>query len=455
MTVTTAMVYNACSMIIKILAGLAAFVLVTAAICPADDNGYITISDPFIRKAPLAVTLLMPARGIDAERRLSAETCRTLSAMLEFTGYFKLIDHAAFLEDPSVKGVDVFKINFRNWTMIGAEMLVTGRTEVQGDEVVTDLYLYDTFREQQLVAKRYRSTEAGLRDVARRFGTEILRKFTGSEGLFNSRIAFVSTGTGNKEIYACDFDGYGPAQITRTRSITLSPAWSPDGTELAYTSYERGKPDLFVLNLDRKRADLLTAVTGTNITPAWVPGQKTLAASLSFDGGQGIYLLTRDGKIRKRLTNKWSDWGIDVSPSFSSDGKQMAFVSKRSGSPQIYMQHLDSGSVKRLTYQGNYNTSPSWSPAGHKIAYSALTESKFEICVIDLRTGAIEQLTHDAGDNEAPSWSPDGSMIAFSSTREGAARIYVMTASGTDQRRLLYLSGEQTNPKWSPNIVNK
>jgi TolB protein len=442
-------------MISKTLVGLMALLMVLPTVCLADDNGYITISDPFIRKAPLAVTLLMPAGGLDAERRVSAETSRTLSAMLEFTGYFKLIDQAAFLEDPSVKGVDVFKINFRNWTMIGAEMLVTGKVELQGGEVVTDLYLYDTFREQQLVARRYRGSEGSIRDVARRFGTEILRKFTGSEGLFNSKIAFVSTGNGNKEIHVCDFDGHAPAQVTRTRSITLSPAWSPDGTELAYTSYERGKPDLFIVNINEKRANLLTAVKGTNITPAWVPGQKTLAASLSFEGGQGIYLLTRDGKIRKRLTSKWSDWGIDVSPSFSSDGKSMIFVSKRSGSPQIYMQHLDSGNVKRLTYQGKYNTSPSWSPTGQKIAYSSLTASKFEICVLDLKTGAVEQLTHDAGDNEEPSWSPDGSMIAFSSTREGAARIYVMTASGTDQRRLLFLSGEQTNPKWSPNIFNK
>lgn len=430
-------------------------VLAMSNVCFGDDNGYITISNPFMRKAPMAVPLLMAVNKSQKEQSLSLEACRSLSALMEFTGYFKLIDHGAFLENPGVKGIDVFKINFRNWTTIGAELLVTGSVFEQNGDVTIEFYLYDTFREQQLVAKRYRGNDNSIRDITRRFGTEIIRKFTGSEGLFHSKIAFVSSGTGNKEIYICDFDGENPIKVTNTKSITLSPAWSSDGTQLAYTSYEKGKPDIFIKNLNRGSVDLLTAVTGTNITPAWVPGKKELVASLSFEGGQGIYLLTREGKIRKRLTSKWSEWGIDVSPSFSPDGENMVFVSKRSGTPQIYMQHLDSGRVKRLTYQGNYNTSPTWSPTGQKIAYSGLSESKFEIFVMDLKTGGAEQLTHNAGDNEAPSWSPDGSMVAFSSTREGHPRIYVMTSSGTDQRRLLFLSGEQTNPKWSPNIFNK
>ncbi|MBU1169780.1 MAG: Tol-Pal system beta propeller repeat protein TolB [Proteobacteria bacterium] len=438
---------------IKML-GLVVIVMMSSSICFGDDNGYITISNPFTRKAPLAVPLLMTMSKSKVEERLSAEACKTLSSLLEFTGYFKLIDHAAFLENPGVKGIDVFKINFRNWTMIGSELLVTGSILEKNGDVTIEFYLYDTFREQQLVAKRYKGSDKSIRDICRRFGTEIIRKFTGSQGLFHSKIAFVSSGTGNKEIYICEFDGENPVKVTNTKSITLSPAWSSDGTQLAYTSYEKGKPDIFIKNLGRGNVTLLTAMTGTNITPAWVPGKHDLAASLSFEGGQGIYLLTREGKIRKRITSKWSEWGIDVSPSFSPDGDNMAFVSKRSGTPQIYMQHMDSGRVKRLTYQGKYNTSPSWSPTGQKIAYSGVSESKFEIYVMDLKTGEVEQLTREAGDNESPSWSPDGSMIAFSSSREGYTRIYVMTSSGTDQRRLLFLSGEQTNPKWSPNIFN-
>jgi TolB protein len=132
----------------------------------------------------------------------------------------------------------------------------------------------------------------------------------------------------------------------------------------------------------------------------------------------------------------------------------MAFVSQRGGSPQIYIKHLETDQVKRLTFEGHYNTQPSWSPAGDKIAYSALENGHINIRVINTDGQGLIQLTHDAANNECPTWSPDASMIAFSSTREGgASRIYVMTSYGTDQRRLLTLRGEQSNPKWSSSII--
>jgi TolB protein len=430
-------------------------IAVIAPFCYGDDNGYITITNPFIKKAPIAVPVLKCMSASKNEARLSDQMSKTLSAMLDYTGYFKIIDRAAFLEEPAVKGVDETKINFRNWTTIGAEMLVTGSILEANGTLIIDLYLFDTSRERKLVVKRYKCTDKGIRDVAKRFGTEIIRRFSGSEGLFNSRIAFLSTGTGNKEVYTCDFDGFGVKQETRVKSITLSPAWYHDGSMIAFTSYQKGQPDIYIKNLATGKIRCLVDERGSNITPAWIPGKTDLVASLSFEGSQGIYLLTLDGKIRNRITEKWSDGGIDVSPSFSPDGTNMAYVSKMSGTPQIFIKNLGSGIAKRLTYQGKYNTTPAWSPTGQKLAYTGLSESKFDIYVIEIAGGDPIQLTRNAGDNEAPSWSPDGSMIAFSSTREGRCRVYVMTAYGTDQRRILNLPGEQSNPKWSANILNK
>ena len=81
------------------------------------------------------------------------------------------------------------------------------------------------------------------------------------------------------------------------------------------------------------------------------------------------------------------NWGIDVSPSFSPDGKKMAFVSKRSGTPQIYVKDLESGTVVRLTFQGRYNTSPAWSPEGDKLAYVGIVKNSINIYVIGVYGG--------------------------------------------------------------------
>ena len=412
-----------------------------------DPYDYIDISNPFLRKIPLAIPLFKNETGTTKEARLSKASAELLADSLEFTGYFKILDRQAFLFDPQSDGILTPQINFSNWTVVGAELLITGLFKENNGNIAMELRLFDTFKGQRILGKKYSGKTVDQRRIIHRFCSEVMQYLNGSKGVFASKIAFVSTGSGNKEIYSCEFDGYDPRQMTRNHSITLFPAWSSNGRYLAYTSYKQGKPDLFIKNLPEMQETSIDR-KGLNITPAWVPGKFELAATLSFSGDQEIYLLTGSGKIIKRLTNMR---GSDISPTWSPDGKKFAFVSNRSGNPQVYIQDMVSGKVRRLTYEGNYNTQPSWSPRGDKIAYASFGDDRHNIYVIDVEGRQPLQLTYESGDNEAPSWSPDGSLIAFSSTREGPSRIYVMTASGTDQRRLLTLNGEQTNPKWSMN----
>jgi TolB protein len=425
-----------------------AYVMIGTGICGAGYD-YIDITQPFLRKIPIAIPVFKKVYPDDATDRLSRTASDLLGETLDFTGYFKILDRGAFLVDMQAVTA-LANVNFHNWTSIGAELLVTGGVLIQGDQVEMELRLYDTFKEKLLVGKRYKGLIKDQRKIIRRFCSEIIFFLTGDKGIFNSEIAFISNGTGNKEIYICEFDGYSPRQVTHLNSITLSPAWSSDGKWLAYTSYAKGKPDLYIKHLREKRGTVISK-KGINITPAWVPNQFALAASLSFSGDPEIYLLTGTGKVINKLTQ---NRGIDVSPTWSPDGKQMAFVSKRSGTPQIYIKNIASGEERRLTFQGRYNTQPSWSPKGDKVAYSGMESGRNNIFVIGSDGQGAIQLTQDQGDNEAPSWSPDASLIVFSSTREGPSRIYVMTAYGTDQRRLLALKGEQTEPDWSPGLVN-
>jgi len=415
-----------------------------------DQYDYIDISNPFLRKIPLAVPLFKNENETGEEKRLSNSSAELLAASLEFTGYFKLLDRGAFLFDPQKDGILTPQINFANWTVIGAELLITGLFKEVDGNITMELRLFDTFKARRIVGKKYTGKKADQRRMIHRFCREVIKYLTGHRGVFGSKIAFVSNGSGNKEIYTCAFDGYNAQQVTRNRSINLSPAWSSDGRYLAYTSYKKKKPDIFIKNLAEMQETSINK-KGLNITPAWVPGKFELAATLSFAGDQEIYLLTGSGKVIKRLTNIR---GIDVSPTWSPDGKKFAFVSNRAGSPQVYVQDIASGKVRRLTYEGNYNTQPSWSPQGDKIAYASVVDGRRNIVVMGLDGQEPLQLTHESGDNEAPSWSPDGSLIVFSSNREGPFRIYVMTAFGTDQRRLLVMTGEQTNPKWSMNDFN-
>lgn len=410
----------------------------------------IDITKPFLRKIPLAVPAFKNATGSSEEKKSSQSAADFLSDSLDFTGYFKILDRGSFLFDPERNGVKLTDLSFKNWTVVGAELLITGYYALNGENITIELRLFDTFKASRVLGKKYTGKLSNQRSIILRFCTEVIKYLTGSEGLFFSKIAFVSNGTGNKEIYISAFDGYNPSRLTTNNAITLFPAWSSDSKWLAFTSYKAGNPDLYIRDLANARESKLSK-KGINITPAWVPGKFELAATLSFSGDQEIYLLTGSGKIIKRLTNSR---GIDVTPTWSPDGKKIAFVSNRSGNAQIYIKDLVSGKVNRLTYEGPKNTQPTWSPRGDKIAYTSQMNGEHHIFTIGTDGQNAVQLTYEPRDNESPTWSPDGSLIAFSSNREGPARIYVMTAFGTDQRRLLVLAGEQTNPKWSMNHLN-
>ena len=412
----------------------------------AGDYVYINITNPFFKKIPIAIPVFKSLNGLENELALATKGSDFLTETLNFTGYFDVLERNKFLFDPEKDDIEPENIHYNNWTVIGSELLVTGGVTSFDDLIELELRLMDTVKGRMLTGKRYKGTAANFREMILRFAGDVIQLLTGREGIFNSKIAFISNTTGNKEIYICDFDGYQPKQFTKNNNITLFPAWSTDGKWMAYTSYKNKKPDLFIRHIEENRGTIVSK-NGINSTPAWSPGKFELAATLSFSGDQEIYMLTGSGKIIKRLT--YSS-GIDSSPTFSPDGKQMAFVSRRSGTPQVYIMDLNQGTSRRLTFNGRYNTQPNWSPLGDKIAFTAMAKGITNINVINTDGTGQVQLTHDAGENEAPSWSPEGSLIVFSSTREGKSKIYVMTALGRDQRRLLDMSGEQTNPKWSP-----
>jgi len=430
---------------IYFLAGLC-IVLSCSTCLYAGDYDYINISNPFLRKTPVAVPEFKAFSGLETEIKTGRTAKDILEKALNFTGYLKTMNPVSFLSNPAESGVGLGQINFRDWTGIGAELLVTGEAIETKGKIKLKLRLFDTFNTKLLVGKVYTGPPSQLRKMVHLFCSEISYVLTGKWGVFNSKIAFVSTVKGKKEIFTSDFDGQNAKQITFHKSICLSPSWSFDGKWLAYVSYTRKTPQIFIKNIKEKRGAIVN-FKGMNISPAWMPGQLKLAAALSFSGDQEIYLLTIKGEIIKRITKSW---GIDVSPKFSPDGKKIVFTSKRTGTPQIYIKDIESKKVRRMTFKGFNNTSPSWSPDGQKIAYVGIEKNNIDIFVMNIDSGMPVQLTANSGDNEDPSWSPDGSMLAFTSTREeNTSRIFVMNVSGSDPRRLLKLEGKQTQPAWS------
>jgi TolB protein len=347
---------------------------------------------------------------------------------------------------PLPGGITLADTDFMPWMTGGYDLLIRSAYSIKGDELTVEFRLFDVLNRKLMTTKRYLGRKIELRRFAHSFADEILLAMTGEKGCFTSRIAYVSTEGGNKEISVMDWDGNNPIQLTRNGSINMNPDFAPDGREIIFTSYKRGNPDLYRRALSNTAEIVMSNRKGLNITGTWSPDGSRVALALSKDGNAEIYTIARDGSNPVRLTVGHS---LEVYPSWSPDAKQIAFVSDRLGKPQIFVMDAGGGNVRRLTTSGGYNVNPRWSPKGDRIAYTR-SQGGFQIYSIRADGTDDTQLTSE-GSNENPSWSPDGRFITFSSMRGGGQGIYIMRADGSGQTKVSHAKKKCFQPAWSRN----
>ena len=399
------------------------------------------------RQYGMAVSPLKSLGGDDAHQ-VSSQFTRTLTRDYQLSGYFRIIDPHAYVEDAQQSGYELGQFNFADWSSINADFLVKGSITVNGSDVQLKAYLYDVAQQRLKGGKSFTGSLDDVPQMARRFADATLEMMTGIRGPFDSKLAFVSTGKGRfKEVYTQTIDGQDLSKLTDNPTINLFPNWDQSGRFLLYLSYKTGAPGLYLADLKQRVETTITSGELFPVGGALSPDGELIVASIVKGGATNLYLMDRTGHEIRKLTNTQ---GINCSPAFSSDGQKLAFTSDRSGDPQIYVMTLSGGSAQRITYQGNYNTNPAFSPKNDQIAYQSRTNGRFDIYTIAASGGDPKQLTEGGGTNESPSWSPDGRYLAFSSNREGRPHIFVMMAqTGKVTGSLTEGNGNDTSPAWS------
>lgn len=139
-----------------------------------------------------------------------------------------------------------------------------------------------------------------------------------------------------------------------------------------------------------------------------------------------------------------------MTPRFSPDSKEVAYMSLTADSARIYILNLETGNQEAVGEVKGMAFAPRFSPDGSKLAFSVVQGANTDIYVIDLRTRAMTRLTRDPAIDTSPSFSADGSKIAFTSDRGGSPQIYVMNADGSGVHRLTFGGGQYSTPVFSP-----
>ena len=386
---------------------------------------------------------------------------------LNSTFYFKFLGPNAYLEDirysslrPSTVEADGFVFN--DWKAIGTDILIKSTYSIKSRNILFEVLVYNVNTNKLLLEKIYTEKLSNLPYLANKFSNELMLVLTGKKGIFDSKVV-VSRNVKNsrqKEIFVMDWNGSNITQISKNRSTSFSPTFSPDGKRVSYTSFilhrnqKIRNADLLIYSFDTGRTKILSARKGSNSGSEFSKDGRFIFFTISSFGHSNIYRINSfDGKNLKRITNG-PRGAMNIEVDISPDGRKLAFSSDRSGRPMIYTSDLDGKNLKRLTYAGRYNSTPTWSPDGKKIAFASNINGKYDIFVIDSNGNNLKRLTSSGrlsgrrSNNEEPTFSPDGRSIMFVSNRTGIRQLYLTDLDGDNLLRITRDKFNYYKPKW-------
>lgn len=277
---------------------------------------------------------------------------------------------------------------------------------------------------------------------------ERLRPVQSLQDDVNYEIAYASKLSGDGEIYLTDKEGKSIARITDRPGNDGYIAWSPDGERIACYAYHDGRKtwSIHTMNKDGSNRQRLThAKNKWDSAPTWSPDGRKIAFGRAYSNEEGIWrqeiwIMNADGSEQRQLTSL--DGG---GPSFTPDGR---IVFHSSHTSEIYIADHDGSNKKNLTNNDAEDWHPEVSSDGRQIAFMSNRDGNHEIYVMNIDGSDPIRLTWNEVRDSTPSWSPDGSKILFTSNEPGEKErhIYIMNRDGTELSKFIE---KASSPAWS------
>ena len=268
-------------------------------------------------------------------------------------------------------------------------------------------------------------------------------------------VVFVSDQDGDSEIFAIDPATNDMQQLTQNSAADGSPAWSPDGSQIAWQSDQTGNFEIWVMDSDGSNPHQLTDDASTAQDPAWSPDGTQIAFALDSSGDFDIWLMNSDGSDARVIIQNAE--ASERAPSWSPDAEWLVYMSDKSGGRELYLFNLDDGSEQRLTTNSVYDGLPDWQSDGPLTVFATVrspeSNGEFEIYVTDSTIGNADQtnaqqVTANLIADDDPDWSPDGQAIVYQTLQAGQWDLWIVNSDGSSARALIGGPSNETAPNW-------
>lgn len=238
-------------------------------------------------------------------------------------------------------------------------------------------------------------------------------------------------------------------------AAVAAPSPTPDDPPILLPSGRAGNADLFVIDPVKGDTKNLTQTTDAEeLYPAWSPDGKRVAFMCKTrDHDFEIYVCDADGSNRKRLTGPSDAPGACLNPTWSADGKWVAYTRAtmpggKTGKTEARAVAADGSDDRQLLADAH---APAWSPDGKRLAFVRTTpDQPFALCTAAADGTDATVLVPDLGHNFhcLPTWSPDGKLIAYAGETAYGLQLFVVPAAGGSPRQLTHLPGFNLHPVW-------